>query len=97
MDDTTDEQRAAQLRFLAIDERTGIALCGFRAIVEPELPRILDAFYRHSAVLPQVAGIVGQQVPRLKQAQTARAGHGGRRAQSARRRLLRPGAGRLAR
>ncbi len=70
MDNSTDELRASQLRFLAIDERTGVALREFWTAVEPELPRVLDGFYRHLATLGQLAGMVGRQVPRLKQAQT---------------------------
>lgn len=57
---TTGARRAAQLQFLAIDERTGTALRKFWATVDPELPRILEAFYRHLGILPQAAAMVGQ-------------------------------------
>ena len=42
-----------------------LARCG------AELPEIIDGFYQHVTSVPQLKALVGDQVPRLKQAQTA--------------------------
>ena len=44
---------------------------GFWPIVELELPKIVDGFYQHVTSVPQLKELVGDQIPRLKQAQTA--------------------------
>jgi ABC-type transporter Mla subunit MlaD len=57
------------MRFMGITARTGELLREFWTIAEPEVPRILDGFYRHLTIEPQLASLVGNNVPRLKVAQ----------------------------
>src|SRR5690606_5541156 len=47
----------------------GKSLRDFWKVLEPQLPDILDGFYAHLSAVPQLANLVGTQVPRLKQAQ----------------------------
>jgi methyl-accepting chemotaxis protein len=61
--------RDARLRFMRIDVRAGETLREFWKIVEPALPRLLDGFYKHVTSEPQLARLVGSNVPRLKSAQ----------------------------
>ena len=61
--------REGRLRFMRVNERTGPALREFWKFVEPKLPEILDAFYGHVGSVPQLAGMVGNQISRLKHAQ----------------------------
>jgi methyl-accepting chemotaxis protein len=63
--------RDGRLRFMRVTERTGLLLRDFWKLAEPRLPEILDAFYGHVSSVPQLAGMVGSQIPRLKQAQSA--------------------------
>lgn len=63
-------ERTARLRFIGIDAGVSAQLVEFWSIVLPELPRILDGFYAHLSGEPQLAAMVGTQVPRLKAAQT---------------------------
>ncbi|MFZ0694336.1 MAG: globin-coupled sensor protein [Alphaproteobacteria bacterium] len=69
----TDTQidREGRLRFMEIMPETGQLVSEFWKVVEPELPSILDAFYKHAGSVPSLAKMVGDQVPRLKAAQKA--------------------------
>jgi methyl-accepting chemotaxis protein len=46
-------------------------LTAFWPAVEQELPAVLDGFYQHVMTIPSLRKLVGDQLPRLKQAQTA--------------------------
>jgi methyl-accepting chemotaxis protein len=61
--------REARLRFMQVDEHTGAVLREVWTVIEPKLPQVLDAFYRHLAGVPQLAAMLGKDVPRLKKAQ----------------------------
>lgn len=61
--------RETRLRFMRIDARTGQLLRAFWTVVEPELPKLLADFYQHITEEPQLARLVGSDVPRLKTAQ----------------------------
>lgn len=61
--------RDVRLRFMRITEETGALLREFWKIAEPELPRILQGFYEHVASVPQLAKLIGDDIPRLKVAQ----------------------------
>ena len=63
--------REGRLRFMRVTDKTGPALREFWRVLEPKLPEILDAFYAHIASVPQLASMVGNQIPRLKGAQGA--------------------------
>ena len=65
------DDRENRLRFLAIDAQTGTHLAEFWKVVEPELPALLDGFYRHLGSAPHLAQRVGDKIPRLKGAQHA--------------------------
>ncbi len=62
--------REARMRFMSINEETGALLREFWKVVEPALPTVLDAFYRHAAAEPNLARMVGNDIPRLKAAQS---------------------------
>jgi methyl-accepting chemotaxis protein len=64
-----NQDREARMRFMRIDGVTGELLREFWAVVEPELPDILEGFYRHATAEPQLARMIGNDVPRLKTAQ----------------------------
>ncbi len=64
-----DQDRGGRLRFMRIDERTGALLREFWIVVEPALPTILEGFYRHVTSEPQLARMLGNDIPRLKSAQ----------------------------
>lgn len=66
-----DEDLATRTRFIGLDPNAGALLTAFWSAVEPELPAILDGFYRHVTAFPHLTQMVGDHVPRLKQAQTA--------------------------
>ncbi|MDA9437815.1 hypothetical protein XH98_01530 [Bradyrhizobium sp. CCBAU 51745] len=66
---TSDQHAQARLRFMGIAPRTGELLREFWAIAEPAVPRILDGFYRHVTSEPQLAALIGNDIPRLKSAQ----------------------------
>lgn len=57
------------MRFMRIDARTGELLREFWKVVEPALPEVLEGFYRHITKEPQLARIIGSDIPRLKTAQ----------------------------
>ncbi len=61
--------REIRMRFMRIDAGTGECLREFWPIVESALPEVLDGFYQHAAREPELARLVGHQIPRLKAAQ----------------------------
>ena len=63
------QDREIRLRFMHIDAETGELLREFWKSVEPSLPEILDAFYRHVTGEAQLANLIGSEVARLKKAQ----------------------------
>ncbi len=64
-----DQDCAARLRFMRITEPTRALLREFWKVAEPEMPRILDGFYRHVTAEPILSRLVGNQVSRLKDTQ----------------------------
>ena len=65
----TSTDREARLRFMRITNETGIHLREFWTVVESALPSILDTFYRHITLEPNLARMIGNDIPRLKTAQ----------------------------
>ncbi len=57
-------------RFMRISPATAEVLREFWKIVEPNLPSVLEGFYRHVSAEPHLKALVGDQVPRLIRAQT---------------------------
>ena len=66
-----DGDLVTRTRFMRILPGTTEVLREFWKIVEPELPVILEGFYRHVASEPHLKALVGDKIPQLKQAQTA--------------------------
>jgi methyl-accepting chemotaxis protein len=66
---TAAQDREIRMRFMRIDDRTGELLREFWTVVEPVLPEILEGFYQHITKVPQLARMVGSDIPRLKSAQ----------------------------
>jgi methyl-accepting chemotaxis protein len=64
-----------RLRFLGITSDTGKLLREFWKVVEPVLPRILEGFYHHVASEPNLASMIGDNIPRLKKAQLGHWSH----------------------
>ncbi|MBI5322332.1 globin-coupled sensor protein [Bradyrhizobium sp.] len=64
-----NHDRETRMRFMRIDGVTGELLREFWAVVEPELPDILEGFYRDATAEPQLARMIGNDIPRLKSAQ----------------------------
>jgi ABC-type transporter Mla subunit MlaD len=65
----SSQDREIRMRFMRIDTRTGELLREFWKIVEPALPEVLEGFYRHVTREPQLARLIGSDIPRLKAAQ----------------------------
>jgi len=63
------QDREIRMRFMRIDTRTGELLREFWKVVEPALPEVLEGFYRHVTGEPQLARMIGSDIPRLKAAQ----------------------------
>ncbi|WP_291648616.1 globin-coupled sensor protein [Bosea sp. (in: a-proteobacteria)] len=61
--------RETRMRFMRIDASTSETLRRFWTIVEPRLPAILDAFYAHITTEPEIATLLGRDIPRLKRVQ----------------------------
>ena len=61
--------RQARLSFAGISAETTQVLSEFWHIAKPQLPTILDGFYRHVATVPDLARRLGTDVVRLKSAQ----------------------------
>jgi methyl-accepting chemotaxis protein len=66
--DTFD--RETRLRFMRIDGETGELLREFWKVVEPALPDLLQSFYQHATSQPNLAKLLGNDIPRLKSAQS---------------------------
>ena len=66
-----DSERETRLRFMRIDSEACKLLPDFWKVLEPGLPAILDSFYGHVTQEPQLARLLGNQVLRLKSAQSA--------------------------
>jgi methyl-accepting chemotaxis protein len=66
-DDNQDRQ--TRMRFMRIDAGTGELLREFWQVVEAVLPEILEGFYQHVTREPQLARMIGSDIPRLKAAQ----------------------------
>ncbi len=54
---TNDIQLDQRLQFLKIDQKTRDLLAEIKPILEPELPRILSAFYDHISSYPEVSNM----------------------------------------
>jgi methyl-accepting chemotaxis protein len=65
----SSQERETRMRFMRIDAKTGELLREFWKIVEPALPKLLEAFYNHVTKEPQLARLIGNDIPRLKTAQ----------------------------
>src|SRR5579872_2908574 len=61
--------RETRLHFMRIDSATGERLREFWKVVEPGLPELLQTFYDHVTRQPELANLIGNQIPRLKSAQ----------------------------
>ena len=66
-----DDDLAMRARFIGLDPASCALLTAFWPAIEPQLPAILDAFYQHVTTIPLLRKMVGDQLPRLKQAQMA--------------------------
>ena len=65
----SSQDRETRMRFMRIDTTTGELLREFWKVVEPALPEVLEGFYRHVTREPQLARMIGSDIPRLKAAQ----------------------------
>jgi methyl-accepting chemotaxis protein len=65
----SEQDREARMRFMGIDAETGELLREFWKSAEPALPEILEGFYRHVTGEPKLAGLIGSDIARLKNAQ----------------------------
>jgi methyl-accepting chemotaxis protein len=63
------QDRETRMRFMRIDAKTGELLREFWKVVEPALPKLLEGFYQHVTKEPQLARLIGSDIPRLKTAQ----------------------------
>jgi uncharacterized protein YoxC len=66
-----DDDIAVRARFIGLDAAACGLLTAFWPAIEPELPGIIDGFYQHVVAVPHLRQLVGDQIPRLKQTQTA--------------------------
>ena len=69
MEADASQDRETRMRFMRIDAGTGECLREFWQIVEPALPEMLEGFYQHVTREPQLARLIGKDIPRLKAAQ----------------------------
>ena len=67
----TGLDRETRLRFMRISQETSALLREFWAEVQPTLPTILEGFYRHVTSEPNLARMIGNDIPRLMKAQGA--------------------------
>ena len=67
----SNHDRETRLRFMRVDHKTSDALREFWPVVERDLPRVLEGFYRHICSEPNLAKLIGNQSDRLKAAQGA--------------------------
>jgi len=68
---TDDEQgeRETRMRFMRIGPETSALLQQFWRTAEGALPKVLDGFYQHATREPNLARLIGGDIPRLKSAQ----------------------------
>ncbi len=66
-----DTDSRERLRFLNIDSETSRLLAAFWAVAEPALPTLLEDFYRHVTAIPELARMLGSDIPRLRRAQAS--------------------------
>lgn len=64
---SADFQR--RLKFAEVDERTTTALQRIWPVIQPALDDVLAGFYAHVTTVPELAALVGDQQPRLVDAQ----------------------------
>ena len=67
----TDDDLGERTRFIGLDAVACGLLSAFWPTVEPELPGIVEGFYQHVTSVPYLRRLVGDQVSRLKQTQSA--------------------------
>ena len=67
----SSQDPSTRMRFMRIDAVTSELLREFWSVVEPELPAILEDFYRHIMAEPLLARLIGNDIPRLKSAQAS--------------------------
>ena len=65
------DERATYIAFMGIEPAERALLRAFWNVVEPKLPDILDRFYSRVAAIPALRIVLGQNVPRLKGAQSS--------------------------
>jgi methyl-accepting chemotaxis protein len=65
----SSQDRETRMRFMRIDAGIGELLREFWKVVEPALPQLLEGFYQHVTREPQLARLIGNDIPRLKRAQ----------------------------
>ncbi|MEI9989114.1 MAG: globin-coupled sensor protein [Rhizomicrobium sp.] len=63
--------RETRLRFMRISRETGALLHEVWGKLEPNLADLLEGFYRHVTQEPQLARLLGGEIPRLKSAQAS--------------------------
>ncbi|MDO9561110.1 MAG: globin-coupled sensor protein [Bradyrhizobium sp.] len=63
------QDRETRMRFMRIDPTTGELLRELWKVVEPALPEMLEGFYQHVSREPQLARLIGDDIPRLKASQ----------------------------
>jgi methyl-accepting chemotaxis protein len=68
---TDDSDLDVRRRFLGLDTDACQLLAAFWPTIEPRLPEIIEGFYRHLVTIPRLKQMVGEQIPRLKQAQAS--------------------------
>jgi methyl-accepting chemotaxis protein len=66
-----DSDLGVRRRFLGLDAEACQLLAAFWPTIEPHLPEIIEGFYRHLVTIPHLKQMIGDQIPRLKQAQTS--------------------------
>jgi len=66
-----DSDLGVRRRFLGLDAEACQLLAAFWPTIEPRLPEIIEGFYRHLVTIPRLKQMVGEQIPRLKQAQAS--------------------------
>jgi uncharacterized protein YoxC len=66
-----EDDLVVRMRFMRLDPQTCQLLTAFWTTVQSDLPGIMDGFYQHVAAVPQLKQMLGEQIPRLKQAQAA--------------------------
>jgi hypothetical protein len=71
MSGSADGDLRTRTQFLGLTTEACGLLRGFWPILEPRLPELLEGFYQHVIGIPALKLLLGERIPRLKQAQTA--------------------------